>query len=71
MWCYHGSKESEECPGGIKMSTQVFVWMVAVFVLGLFLGSNLGVVLMCLLQVAGGSSPANAELASIQVPTKD
>ena len=53
------------------MSTQVFMWMVAVFVLGLFLGSNLGVVLMCLLQVAGRSSPANAELASIRVQTKD
>ena len=53
------------------MTTQMFVQMTVIFVLGLFFGSNLGVMLMCLLQVAGDRSPGDAELASAQIPIKD
>ena len=53
------------------MTTQMFVSMTVIFVLGLFFGSNLGVMLMCLLQVAGDRSPDNTELTGVQIPIKD
>jgi hypothetical protein len=56
---------------GSEMSAQLFVTITVVFVAGMFFGSNLGVLLMCLLQVAGDRSPANPELASVQIPIKD
>ena len=34
------------------MNAQTFAAMLTIFVLGLFIGSNLGVMLICLLQVA-------------------
>jgi len=40
------------------MTPTLFWQGVAVFVLGLFVGSNLGVALLCVLQVAGRSSDA-------------
>ena len=49
------------------MSTQVFSIMVAVFVLGLFIGSNLGVVLVCLLQVSKKDQTVSQELHPVPV----
>jgi hypothetical protein len=53
------------------MTAQMFVSMTVIFVVGMFVGSNLGVMLMCLLQMAGDRSPANTELASAQIPIED
>jgi Na+/H+ antiporter NhaA len=49
------------------MNAQTFAAMLTIFVLGLFVGSNLGVMLMCLLQVSGKSSPIDGELATVAV----
>ena len=45
------------------MDAQQFYTALAISVLGLFVGSNIGVALMCVLQVAGGSKrgPDDAE----------
>ena len=40
------------------MTWQLFAAFASVFVLGLFVGSNLGVMLMCVLRVAGWGSDA-------------
>ena len=40
------------------MTTAQFWTLLAVFILGLFIGSNLGVMLMCVLRVAGWGSDA-------------
>lgn len=47
------------------MSTQLFLIIAAVFVLGLFLGSNVGIVLMCVLQMADRSMPVRDDLVSL------
>ena len=49
------------------MSAQMFIVLTVVFVLGLFVGTNLGVVLMCLLQLAGRHPQIDDELAPIEV----
>ena len=53
------------------MSAQLFTVMLTVFVLGLFVGSNLGVILMCLLQMAGRDRVTDAELASFALQAED
>jgi hypothetical protein len=45
----------------------MFTVLTVVFVLGLFVGTNLGVILMCLLQFAGQSPQVNDELAPIEI----
>ncbi len=35
------------------MTTRTFAMLVTMFVFGLFVGSNLGVMLMCLMQISG------------------
>ena len=52
------------------MATQMLWIVFVVFVLGLFIGSNLGVMMMCLLYVAGQKRTQGAELASVSVPMK-
>ncbi len=49
------------------MNAQTFASMLTIFVLGLFVGSNLGVMLMCLLQVSGRDSSLNSELVTVSV----
>jgi hypothetical protein len=49
------------------MSTQVFLITAAVFTLGLFLGGNLGVVLMCLLQMGDKGLPVGDDLVPLAV----
>ena len=51
------------------MTAQMLWIALAIFVLGLFLGSNLGVMLMCVLQVAGRKTDSDAEqvIASLQL----
>lgn len=41
---------------------QVGWWLFGAFAFGLFVGGNLGVLLMCILQVAGDKSRAEEEL---------
>jgi hypothetical protein len=49
------------------MSAQMFTILTVMFVLGLFVGTNLGIVLMCLLQFAGGQPQVNDELAPVAI----
>ena len=49
------------------MNAQTFASMLTIFVLGLFVGSNLGVMLMCLLQVSGSDSHFDSEMAPVLV----
>ena len=49
------------------MSTQMFTILTVVFVLGLFVGTNLGVILMCLLQLAGRHPQVDDELAPVEI----
>ena len=53
------------------MSAQMFTVLTVVFVLGLFVGTNLGVVLMCLMQLAGRHPRIDEELVPIEVRTED
>ena len=43
------------------MTAQTFAAMLTMFVLGLFIGTNLGVLLMCLLQINRDIAPAVAK----------
>ena len=47
------------------MSAQLFAAMLAIFVLGLFLGTNLGVALICIMQMAGRHSSPKSELLPV------
>ena len=51
------------------MTTQMLWIALGIFILGLFVGSNLGVLLMCVLQVAAAGRDPNEELtlSSVQV----
>jgi len=49
------------------MTTQMFWIIFAVFVLGLFVGTNLGVMLMCVLHVAGERRAEHHDLSSVPV----
>lgn len=53
------------------MSGQVFTSFLIVFVLGLFVGSNLGVVLMCLLQVAGRGESSDVDIVTVAVEIEE
>ena len=53
------------------MTSQMFTLMLVIFVLGLFVGSNLGVILMCLLQGFAKQAPAEAELVHVPVHIDD
>ena len=46
------------------MSTQLFAAMLTVFVLGLFLGTNLGIALLCVMQMAGRHADPSADLVA-------
>ena len=53
------------------MLTSQMLWIIfAVFVLGLFLGSNLGVMLMCVLYMSGKKGAEGTELVTATVPTQ-
>lgn len=45
------------------MSSQIFASLLTVFVLGLFIGTNLGVLLMCLMRMASPDPEPEGELA--------
>lgn len=47
------------------MSTQLFAAMLTVFVLGLFLGTNLGIALLCVMQMAGRRSAPDSDLVPV------
>jgi hypothetical protein len=49
------------------MTTQLFWIIFGVFVLGLFVGSNLGVMLMCVLHAAGRDHALDEEVVPVTV----
>jgi hypothetical protein len=49
------------------MTTQLFWIILGVFVLGLFVGSNLGVMLMCVLRTAGQDRVRDQKAVPVQV----
>lgn len=49
------------------MSAQMLWVILGVFVLGLFIGTNLGVMLLCLLQMSASSNLRNGELTPLPV----
>jgi len=49
------------------MTAQMFWVIFAVFVLGLFVGSNLGIMLLCVLRVAGQDAEKDFEMATLPV----
>ena len=53
------------------MSSQVFASLFTVLVIGLFIGTNLGVLLMCLMRMASPDSEPEAELAPRSIRGKD
>jgi hypothetical protein len=53
------------------MNSQVFASLFTVLVIGLFIGTNLGVLLMCLMRMASPDSEPEAELAPGAVRAKD
>ena len=53
------------------MSAQVFASLFTVFVLGLFIGTNLGVLLMCLMRMASPDPEPEGELAHMAVRLED
>ena len=53
------------------MTSQMLTLMLVIFVLGLFIGSNLGIILMCLLQASAKNAPAKAELVHVPVRIDD
>ena len=50
------------------MSAQTFAMILSVLVLGLFIGSNLGVMLMCIFQISKRSEPVDIEAEMVSVP---
>ena len=53
------------------MSAQVFASLFTVLVLGLFIGTNLGVLLMCLMRMASPDPEPEGELAHMAVRLED
>jgi hypothetical protein len=53
------------------MSSQVLAWLVTVFVLGLFLGTNLGVLLMCLMRMASPDPEPEAEWVRVPLQLEE
>ena len=53
------------------MSSQIFASLLTVLVLGLFIGTNLGVLLMCLMRMASPDPDPEAELAHMAVRLED
>ena len=53
------------------MSAQMFIVLTVIFVLGLFVGTNLGVILMCLMEVAGKHPQVDDQLSPIEIGVKD
>jgi hypothetical protein len=49
------------------MSTQLLAAMLTIFVLGLFFGTNLGIALVCVMQMAGRHADPKPELAPVVV----
>jgi hypothetical protein len=47
------------------MTTQMFWIILAVFVLGLFIGSNLGIMILCVLQMAKQDHPVRDTVVSV------
>ena len=47
------------------MSTQLFAALLTVFVLGLFFGTNLGVALICVMQMAGRHATPKSDLMPV------
>jgi hypothetical protein len=53
------------------MSTQAFAWLLTVFVLGLFVGTNLGVLLMCLMRMASPDPEPEADWVRMPLQLED
>jgi hypothetical protein len=53
------------------MSSQIFASLLTVLVLGLFIGTNLGVLLMCLMRMASPDPEPEGELAHMAVRLED
>jgi hypothetical protein len=47
------------------MTAQIFWLILGVFVLGLFVGSNLGILLICLLQASGEGASGQEDWLSV------
>ena len=52
-------------------TVQIFGLTVSIFVLGLFIGTNLGVLLMCLMRMASPDPEPEGELAHMAVRLED
>lgn len=50
------------------ITTQILWIILVVFVLGLFIGTNLGVMLMCVLHLAGQKRTEGIEMAALAIP---
>lgn len=53
------------------MSAQLLTIMLTVFVLGLFVGSNLSVILMCLLQAASKNQPGDVDVMAVTIQVEE
>ena len=49
------------------MTGQMFWVLFAMFVLGLFVGSNLGIMLLCVLRVAGQNADRDYEMVAVPI----
>ena len=47
------------------MGTQLFAAMLVIFVLGLFFGTNLGVALICVMQMTGRHAAPESDLVPV------
>ena len=52
----------------IPETVQILCWTIPTFVLGLFIGTNLGVLLMCLMRMASPEPEPEAELIHMKTP---
>jgi len=51
------------------MTAQMLWIILAVFVLGLFIGTNLGIMILCVLHMAGQDRPASDTIVSLGAQT--
>jgi len=66
-----GYDQGKMFPREGTMSAQILAWLVTVFVLGLFLGTNLGVLLMCLMRMASPDVEPEAEWSAVPLHAED
>ena len=53
------------------MSEKVILANFAIFVIGMFVGGNLGILLLCMLQVAKKADTLSEDLLSVLVESRD